>query len=181
MKKTADKSGVRIVTGDTKVVGRGEADGIFINTSGIGMILPGMNVSCSNVKKGDVIIISGSIGDHGASVMNAREKLGFYPEIKSDVAPVYRMIEEISAFGNKIHEMRDPTRGGLASVLNEIARASKVKISIIEKNIPVNPAVRKFCDLLGFDPLYVANEGKVVIFASPEISGEILKIIKTAS
>ncbi len=178
MFKTAKEIGVKIVTGDTKVVNKNEADGIFINTSGIGIVHPGMNISCSNVKKGDDIIITGSIADHGISILNVRENLGLTPAIQSDVGHIYNIIKEIIEFAPYIHAMRDPTRGGLASVLNEIAISSKINITIFEDKIIVKQAVKKSCDILGLDPLYVANEGKAVIFVSPEVSKDILNKIK---
>ncbi len=178
MSRTAEEIGVQIVTGDTKVVNKGEADGIFINTSGIGILLPGMNISCSNARKGDDVIITGSIGDHGISILNARENLGLIPEIHSDVGHVYKIIKEIAEYAKYIHVMRDPTRGGLASVLNEIAMSSRVNITILEDNIFIKPGVKKSCDILGLDPLYVANEGKIVMFVSPDSSKDILHIIK---
>ena len=178
MSKTAKEIGVRIVTGDTKVVNKGEADGIFINTSGLGIISPGMNVSCLNAQKGDDVIITGSIGDHGISIMNAREKLGLVPEIQSDVEHVYKIVKELTGYSENIHVMRDPTRGGLASVLNEIATSSKVNITIFEDKIPIKQEVKKSCDILGLDPLYVANEGKIVMFVSPAATKSLLNKIK---
>ncbi|MCL5674621.1 MAG: hydrogenase expression/formation protein HypE [Candidatus Omnitrophica bacterium] len=179
MSKTAKEIGVKIVTGDTKVVNKGEADGIFINTSGIGIIFPGMDVSCSNAKKGDDIIITGSIGDHGISILNARENLGLTPEIQSDVGHVYKIVKELTGYSGNIHVMRDPTRGGLASTLNEIAMSSKVNITIYEDKIPIKQGVRKSCDILGLDPLYIANEGKIVMFVSPEVTKSLLDKIKS--
>jgi len=178
MHDAADRAGVQIVAGDTKVVGRGEADGVFINTSGIGVIIRGMNISSSHAKPGDDIIVSGTMGDHGVAILNAREGLDFQPRIESDTAPVFDIVERISEFAENIHVMRDPTRGGLASVVNEIASASRVNISLFEDKIPVREDVRKCCDLLGIDSLYVANEGKVVIFCSPESTPQIMNKIK---
>ena len=137
MKKAADDTGVSIITGDTKVVARKEVDGIFINTSGIGIVMQGMNISCSGAKKGDNIIVSGTIADHGIAIMNAREELGFNPPIHSDVSPVFPIIDKIAGFAESVHVMRDPTRGGVAGILNEIAKASKVIIKIVEDKIPV--------------------------------------------
>ena len=178
MKETSLDAGVQIVTGDTKVVSRGEADGIFINTSGIGFILPEMNVSCRNARVGDDVIISGSIGDHGMAIMNARENLGFHPAIQSDVAPIWKIVDTISGLGRHIHAMRDPTRGGVASVLNEIAKASRVNIKIFEKSLPIKDSIATSCNLLGLDPLYIANEGKVIIFCDHCATDEILKRVK---
>jgi len=164
MAKTAKECKISIVTGDTKVVGKGEADGLFINTSGIGIIHKGMNVSCKNVKEGDIVIISGGIAEHGMAILNAREKLGLESKIKSDVACTYPLVKSCLGLSKHIHAMRDPTRGGLVSVLNEIAKASKVGIRIYERNIPVNKEVMHACELLGLDYLSMANEGKVVLF-----------------
>ena len=181
MANTAKECRVNIVTGDTKVVGRGEADGIFINTSGIGIINRNMNISCSGAKEGDVIIVSGTIADHGIAILNVRENLGLKPEIKSDVGSVYPLVESCLSLSRYIHLMRDPTRGGLVSVLNEIAKASKVGIKISEKDIPIDKKVSSACNILGLDPLNMANEGKVVIFADSKKAKEILNKIKKVS
>lgn len=178
MREAAAGAGVSIVTGDTKVVGRGEADGIYINTSGIGVVCAGLDISCARAQVGDSVIISGTLADHGIAVMNAREKLGFTPEIESDVACVWKIVEKISVFGAHIHAMRDPTRGGLASVLNEIARASRVNIKIYEALLPVKEQVLSCCDLLGLDPLYLANEGKAVIIADRSVAGPMLRMLR---
>ncbi len=178
MHKVAAELGINVVTGDTKVVGRGEVDGIFINTSGIGAILDGMNISSAKAQRDDDIIVSGTIADHGISILNAREGLGFSPEIQSDVAPVFSIVKGITELGRYIHLMRDPTRGGIASVLNEVARASRVNIKISEDNIPIRQEVGTCCELLGMDPLYIANEGKLVIFVDSQATGDILKRIK---
>lgn len=164
MAKTARECNIDVVTGDTKVVSKGEADGIFINTSGIGIIHKDMNISSSNAKVGDSVIISGTVGDHGICILNAREKLGLEPEIKSDVASVYPLVKSCLSLSKFIHTMRDPTRGGLVSVLNEIAKASKIGIKIFEKNIPVKKEVARACEILGLDYLNIANEGKIVYF-----------------
>ena len=178
MRETTDALGVNIVTGDTKVVRRGDADGIFITTSGIGAIIEGMDISSSRARPGDDILISGTIADHGMAVLNAREGLGFTPEIRSDVAPLCDIVAGISAWGGLLHVMRDPTRGGVASALNEIARASRVTMTLFENRLPLRQDVRSCCDLLGMDPLYIANEGKLVIVADPGAGADILKVIK---
>ena len=178
MAKTAKKCNVNIVTGDTKVVGKGEADGIFINTSGIGIIHKDMSVSCMNAKVGDLIIISGAIAEHGISILNAREKLGLKPAIKSDVVSVYPLVESCSSLFKYIHVMRDPTRGGLVGVLNEIAKASNVGIKLFEEKIPVKKGVALACEILGLDYLNVANEGKIVLFISPKKAKKILSKLK---
>ena len=157
------KAGVKVVTGDVKVVEKGGADKIFINTSGIGVIT---NRIGARAKTGDVIIINGGIAEHGMAILNAREKLGFVSGIKSDCTNLNFEVEKCLAASNKISVMRDPTRGGLATTLCEIARASNLGIELYEKEIPVKPAVKKMCDILGFDPLYVANEGKFVVFVN---------------
>ena len=181
MQETSAELGIKIVTGDTKVVSRGEADGVFINTSGIGIIPDSMDIHSTGARPGDKIILSGTIADHGIAIMNAREQLGFTPEILSDVAPVSAMIEHVMPWAKNIHVMRDPTRGGVASALNEIASASRVNMTIEESCIPVNQNVRSCCELLGLDPLYVANEGKVVFIVEPDMADEVLKSLRSLS
>lgn len=179
MRETSEKTGVKIVTGDTKVVGRGEADGIFINTSGIGIIADKYNISSKNARPGDDIIVTGTIGDHGISIMNVRENLEFIPQIQSDVSPLNEIAHALGEVAPYIHVMRDPTRGGVASTLNEIAKSSGVNIKIFEDKIPVGQEVRRCCDLLGMDPLYIANEGKMVIFSDPQATKKVLDILKS--
>src|SRR5829696_3269286 len=162
MKATADEAGVQIVAGDTKVVQKGKADGLYITTSGVGVIKPNVNIGGAQAKAGDAIILSGSIGDHGIAVLGARGELGFQSTIQSDVAPLNHLIEAMLNVSDKIHVLRDPTRGGLATTLNEIAVQSGVGIRLDEQRIPVQPAVSAACEMLGFDPLYIANEGKLV-------------------
>ena len=159
---TAKEAKVEIVTGDTKVVHRGSADKLYINTSGVGIISNGVNISGKNAKPGDKVIISGSIGDHGIAVLSQREGLSFSTRLISDCAPLGGMVSELVANDIEIHCLRDPTRGGLATTLNEIARQSEVSIRIDEINIPVREEVSSACEMLGLDPLYVANEGKLV-------------------
>ncbi len=163
MKSTAEEAGVQIIAGDTKVAERGKADGIFISTTGVGRIPPGRDVHGANAKVGDVVLVSGTLGDHGLAVLAARGELGFEAQIRSDVAPLHGLVEAIFAVSTDIHVLRDPTRGGLATTLNEIARQSGVCIEIEETMIPVDPSVEAACEMLGFDPLYVANEGKLVV------------------
>jgi hydrogenase expression/formation protein HypE len=179
IQKVTEGTGVSIVTGDTKVVGRGEVDGIFINTSGIGILMEEMNVSGSRAIKGDKILLSGTIADHGMAIMNAREELGFDPPIKSDVAPVFSLIEKIVNYAKSIHVMRDPTRGGVAGILNEIAKVSKVTLRVFEDKIRLNKEVKACCDLLGMDPLYMANEGKVILFVDRKASEKVLELIRS--
>ena len=179
MRETTDAIGINIVTGDTKVVRKGEADGIFITTSGIGAIIDGMEISSSRARPGDDVIISGTIADHGIAILNAREGLGFTPEIRSDVAPLHDVVAGISAWRGSLHAMRDPTRGGVASALNEIARMSRVTVTLIEDRLPLRREVRSCCALLGMDPLYIANEGKLIVIADPEATADILTAMKT--
>lgn len=178
MARTAKKAGVEIVTGDTKVVGRGNADKLFINTSGIGIIGESVRISSSNAKHGDMIILSGTVADHGMAVISARKEFGFKTTIKSDCAPLNKLVMAMLKTSRNIHVMRDPTRGGLASALNEIAENSGVGIEIREKDIPVDKQTRGLCEMLGFDPLYVANEGKLVAVAPRKDSLRILAAMK---
>jgi hydrogenase expression/formation protein HypE len=181
MKRAAEKSKVKIVTGDTKVVDRGKGDKIFINSSGIGVIDAGVNISPKNCKAGDVIIINGRIADHGIAIMSAREGLEFESDIVSDTAPLNDLVEKMLSASKNIHVLRDPTRGGLASTLNEIAKDSNLSIKIDETKIPVSEAVKSACEILGLDPLYVANEGKLVVFVAKEDAEKILRVMKLHS
>jgi hydrogenase expression/formation protein HypE len=169
----ANEAGVKIVTGDTKVVDRGSADRLFINTSGVGTIRGGINISGRNARPGDSVIVSGTLGDHGIAVMSQREGLKFQSPILSDCAPLNNLVAEMIAVGD-IRCLRDPTRGGLATTLNEIAGQSHVGIKITELSIPVSPAVTGACELLGLDPLYVANEGKMVAIISAASADKVL-------
>jgi hydrogenase expression/formation protein HypE len=178
IRTAADEAGVEIVTGDTKVVNRGSADKLFINTAGIGKIPEGVDISGSNARVGDKIILSGAIGDHGIAVMSQREGLKFSVPVTSDCAPLNRMVSDMLQASSLIHCLRDPTRGGLATTLNELAGQSGVGITIEEETIPVHEGVRGACELLGFDPLYVANEGKLVAIVAPEDAAKILSKIK---
>lgn len=179
MQAAATEANVQIVAGDTKVVQKGKADGLYITTAGVGLIPIGTNVSGSQAKPDDVIILSGSIGDHGIAVLGARGELGFESTIQSDVAPLNHLIAAMLNASQNIHVLRDPTRGGLATTLNEIATQSNVGISLDEKTIPVHPEVASACEMLGFDPLYVANEGKLVAFVSREDAGAVLKAMRS--
>lgn len=163
MKEAAHEAGVKIVAGDTKVVEKGSGDGVFITTTGIGNRSPKIKIGGEFAKPGDAVLISGTIGDHGMAVISARGELGMESSIISDMAPLNHMITNLIKVCPDIHVLRDPTRGGLATTLNEICRQSKVGILIDEKSIPINPPVKSICEVLGFDPLYVANEGKVII------------------
>ena len=162
MAEAANQAGVQIVTGDTKVVEKGHGDGVYINTSGLGIIPDGVQIASQNAQVGDVVIVSGTIGDHGMAILSVREGLQFDTLIESDSAALNGLVSAILGVTNQVHVLRDPTRGGVASSLNEIAQASQVGIRIQERLIPVQPAVRAACELLGMDPLYVANEGKLL-------------------
>lgn len=162
MAEAGRAAGVPIVTGDTKVVERGKGDGVFITTTGVGSLPPGRDVSGRHARPGDVVLISGTLGDHGMAIMAARENLGFETPIVSDSAALHGLTEALFASGAQIRTLRDPTRGGLATTLNEIARQSGVGIVLDEAALPINPAVAAACEFLGLDPLYVANEGKLL-------------------
>jgi hydrogenase expression/formation protein HypE len=179
MAKAAATAGVEIVTGDTKVVERGHGDGCYITTAGVGLLRPGISVSPRHAMPGDAIILSGTIGDHGMAIMSVREGLEFESQIRSDCAALNGMIAEVlDAAGDAVHAMRDPTRGGLASTLNEIAHSSDVGIAIDESDVPVRPEVQSACELLGLDPVYVANEGKAVFFVAPEAADRVLAVLR---
>jgi hydrogenase expression/formation protein HypE len=172
---TSREAGVQIVTGDTKVVDRGSADRLFINTSGVGLVPKGVDISGSNARLGDKVILSGTIGDHGIAVLSQREGLSFSTRLKSDCAPLNGLVAEMIKASPQIHAMRDPTRGGLATTLNELAMQSKVGIRIEEEKIPVRDEVRGACEMLGLDPLYVANEGKLVAVVAPDDAEAVLE------
>ena len=179
MADAARTAGVRIVTGDTKVVERGHGDGCYINTAGVGVLRPGIAVGPNRAQVGDVVLVSGTIGDHGMAIMSVREGLEFESQIRSDCAALNGMIADVlHAAGDAVHAMRDPTRGGLASTLNEIATASVVGIAIDETAVPVRPEVQSACELLGLDPVYVANEGKAVFFVRPDAAERVLDVLK---
>jgi hydrogenase expression/formation protein HypE len=177
MNEAAREAGVYIAAGDTKVVQKGGADKLFINTSGIGKISDGVNISGANAKEGDVVIVSGTIGDHGIAILSAREGLGFETTLESDVAPLNHLVEAMIASG-EIHVLRDPTRGGLGTSLVEISEQSNVVIEINEPALPVKPAVKAACEMLGFDPLYIANEGKLVAFVKESDADKVLSAMK---
>jgi hydrogenase expression/formation protein HypE len=177
MKEAAQEAGVYIAAGDTKVVQKGGVDQIFINTSGIGKISDGVNISGANAEEGDVVIVSGTIGDHGIAVLSAREGLGFETTLESDVAPLNSLTGAMIEAG-EIHVLRDPTRGGLATSLVEISEQSNVMIELNEQALPYKPAVKAACEMLGFDPLYVANEGKLVAFVKESDAQNVLDVMK---
>ena len=179
MALAAIEAGVRIVTGDTKVVPRGAADKLFINTTGLGIVPKGISVSGSTAAEGDRILLSGTIGDHGIAIASSREGIAFKTTVMSDSAPLNGMIcELVNALGQDIHVLRDPTRGGLATLLNEIASQSGVGVEIEETAIPVRDAVKGACELLGYDPLYLANEGKLVAVVAQNASERALEIMR---
>ncbi len=178
MHAAAEEAGVQIVAGDTKVVQKGRADGLYINTSGLGAVLTGVEVGGAQARPGDVVLCSGPIGDHGIAVLGARGELGFDAEVQSDVAPLNHLIMAMLDASEQIHVLRDPTRGGVATTLNEIAKQSGAGITLFEKNIPVRPAVRAACEMLGFDPLYVANEGKLMAIVGREEADRVLEIMR---
>jgi hydrogenase expression/formation protein HypE len=178
MRHAADNAGVQVVTGDTKVVPKGTVDKIFINTSGIGMISEAVQISSHRACIGDKIILSGSIADHGMAVLTRREGLAFEAAIQSDTAPLNGMVKGMLAKCQDIHVLRDPTRGGVASALNEIALQSNVGIRIYEDRIPLKADVAGICELLGFDPLYIANEGKLIAFVDPDHAESVLNAVK---
>jgi hydrogenase expression/formation protein HypE len=178
METAAKAAGIQLVTGDTKVVDRGKGDKIFINTSGIGIIPDGIEISPRHAKLGDKIILSGTIADHGIAIMSVREGLEFETQIESDCAPLNGLVETMFEASQEIHVLRDPTRGGVASVLNEIAESAEVGITILEDQIPVSEEVMGACEILGFDPLYVANEGKLLAFISPTAVDKVLAAMR---
>jgi hydrogenase expression/formation protein HypE len=177
MGAAAQKAGVTVVTGDTKVVPKGAVDRIFINTSGIGIIPEGVNVASSYAKNGDRILLSGTIADHGITIMTRREGLAFESNLSSDTAPLNQMVSQMLAASGHIHVLRDPTRGGVGTALNEIAEKSAVGIRIFEDAIPLKKEVVAACELLGFDPLYLANEGKLLAFVAREDTDAVLSAI----
>ena len=179
MADAAAIAGVRIVTGDTKVVERGHGDGCYINTAGVGVLRSGIHVGPQCAQPGDVVLVSGTIGDHGMAIMSVREGLEFESQIRSDCAALNGMIAEVlDAVGPSVHAMRDPTRGGLASTLNEIANSSNVGIAIDEMKLPVRGEVQSACELLGLDPVYVANEGKAVFFVAADAADRALEVLQ---
>ena len=170
----ARKAGIKLVTGDTKVVDNGNGDGVFVNTAGIGVLADGVDIRPERASVGDVIIVSGDIGVHGVAVMSCREGLEFGTTVRSDSAPLHGLVADMIATGADIHVLRDPTRGGVAASLNEIAKAAKVGVTVVERDLPIPQTVRDACGLLGLDPLYVANEGKLLAFVSSDDADRVL-------
>jgi hydrogenase expression/formation protein HypE len=176
VKEAAQKAGIKIVTGDTKVVEKGKGDKIFVNTSGVGIIHPNAAIHHNRIEAGDKIIVSGNIATHGIAIMSVRKGLEFETDILSDTAPLNHTVKNLlDRFGNDIKFLRDPTRGGVASVLNEIAELTHLGFEIYQKNIPVDEQVEGACEMLGLDPLYVANEGIFLAVVKKEIADEFLK------
>lgn len=178
VQKAAGEAGVEIITGDTKVVPRGSADRLFINTAGVGLISEGVDIAGDRARPGDKVILNGAIGDHGIAVISQREGLSFATKLKSDCAPLGGLVADMLTASKNIHCLRDPTRGGLATTLNELAKQSKVSIRVEESAVPVREEVLGACEMLGFDPLYVANEGKLVAIVPPGDADKILKAMK---
>ena len=178
MGKAAAEAGVLVVTGDTKVVPKGAVDKIFINTSGVGVVPDGIDVSCKKACVGDQIILSGTIADHGVTILTQREGMRFETHVQSDSAPLNHLVAKMFSVGQGIHVLRDPTRGGVGTALNEIAEKSKVGIKIAEERIPLNPEVAGICELLGLDPLYLANEGKLLAFVHPDDVAAVLTAMR---
>jgi hydrogenase expression/formation protein HypE len=178
MQGAASEAGVAIIAGDTKVVEKGKADGLYITTAGFGTIFPGAEIGGDRAQPGDRVILSGPIGDHAIAVLSARGELGFEAQVRSDVAPLNHLVRAMIDASHGIHVLRDPTRGGVATSLNEIAQASQVGIVLEEDLIPVRPAVRSACEMLGFDPLYVANEGKLLAIVEEQQAEIVLQAMR---
>lgn len=175
----AETAGVQVVTGDTKVVDKGHGDGMYINTTGIGLIPPGVAIAPGNAQPGDVVIVSGTVGDHGMAIMSVREGLEFETQITSDTAPLHELVETMLAASQEIHCLRDATRGGLAAALNELAKSSHLGIEFEEDKVPLKPGVKAASEMLGMDPFYVANEGKLVAMIKDEAADEVLAAMQS--
>jgi hydrogenase expression/formation protein HypE len=178
IKEAAEEADIDIICGDTKVVAHGEADGLYISTTGVGIIDPKLTISGSEAKPGDQVIISGTMGDHGIAVLEARGDLGFHTSLKSDTAPLNHLVSEMLAASDQVHVLRDPTRGGVATALNEIAKQSGVGIILKENKLPIHPEVAAACEMLGFDPLYIANEGKLLAIVGSEDADKVLQVMQ---
>lgn len=178
MQAAAAEAGVTIVAGDTKVVQRGKGDGLYINTAGVGVLAHDREIGGANAEPGDVVILSGPMGDHGIAVLGARGDLGFEADVASDVAPLNHLMMAMMAASDRIHVLRDPTRGGVATTLNEIARQSNVAIILDERAVPIRPPVAAACEMLGFDPLYIANEGKLLAFVPAEDANDVIGVMR---
>jgi hydrogenase expression/formation protein HypE len=178
MREAATDAGVAIVTGDTKVVEKGSGDQLFINTTGIGLVPEGVELSANLARPGDAVLLSGTIGDHGIAILAQREGLEFESLIESDSAPLHGLVSDMLTVTSEIRCMRDPTRGGVSSTLNEIAASSNVGIELVEREIPVREEVRGACEMLGLDPLYVANEGKLIAIVAPQFAQDVLAAMR---
>ncbi|MCG3140928.1 MAG: Carbamoyl dehydratase HypE [Anaerolineae bacterium] len=178
MRDAAREAQVQIVAGDTKVVQRGKADGLYISTAGVGVLRDGVNIHGANAQPGDAVILSGTLGDHGIAVLSARGDLGFDADIVSDIAPLNELVAAILETGAALHVLRDPTRGGVATTLNEIAQQSNVGIVLREDALPIRPAVAAACEMLGFDPLYIANEGKLLAVVASQDAERVLRVLR---
>jgi hydrogenase expression/formation protein HypE len=178
MQQAADHAGVQIITGDTKVVEKGSADGLFINTTGIGRVRDGVFLSANNAQPGDIVLVSGFLGDHGIAILAEREGLQFETQVTSDSAPLHELVAQLLAATHEVRCLRDPTRGGLSSTLNEIAASSHAGVELDETAIPVREEVRGACEMLGLDPLYVANEGKLVAIVAPSAAQDALQALR---
>ena len=179
MEFAVKQAGAQIVTGDTKVVNKGSCDKLFINTSGIGTVPNGVNISAANIRPGDKIIISGTVADHGMAVMTSREDLSFKSQVQSDTAALNGLVDDMLNVSKDIRAMRDPTRGGVATTLNEFARQSNVGIQLYTDSVPVKPEVKGACEVLGIDPLYVANEGKLIAVVPDDIANKMLSAMQS--
>lgn len=179
MAEAARTAGISIVTGDTKVVQRGKADGLFINTAGVGLVRSHWQIGQNRLQAGDKVLLSGPVGEHGIAIMLARESLDIETEVRSDTAPLHTLVADLlTAAGEGIHCMKDPTRGGVATALNEMALGSEISIALDEEQIPIHPEVRGACEILGLDPLTIANEGKLLAIVAPEVAGKALAAMR---
>ncbi len=178
MGRACKAAGVTLAAGDTKVVNKGHGDGVYINTSGIGVIPSGVQIAPNRARPGDAVLVSGTMGDHGIAIMSVREGLQFETAIESDTTPLNGLVEAMLSVTKEIHCLRDATRGGLAAVLNELAEASAMGIEFEETRVPVRPAVRAACEMLGLDPFYIANEGKLVAIVAQEVAEEVLEAMQ---
>lgn len=178
MAAACQAANVQLVTGDTKVVNKGSGDGVFINTAGIGLVPPGVHIAADQARPGDIVLVSGTVGDHGMAIMSVREGLSFETELVSDSAPLHTLVAAMLEVTRDIHCLRDATRGGVAAVLNELADRSRAGFALDELAVPVRPAVMAACEMLGMDPLYVANEGKLVAVVPPEHADAVLEAMR---
>lgn len=179
MGRAAHNAGVTLIAGDTKVVDRGHGDGVYITTTGFGLVPAGITIGPEHARSGDAIIVSGPIGLHGIAILSVREGIEFGAPVTSDTAALYGLVSTMLASGARIHTLRDPTRGGVAAALNEIATTAQIGIEIIERDIPIPPAVQAACELLGMDPLHIANEGKLIAFVERDDAERLLVAMRT--